>query len=41
VKDGLLKGDGVQPHHMAVIIGQLGVVVIGAPRLVRLEVPMN
>ena len=41
MKDGLLNGDGVEPDHVAVIVGKLSVVVIVAPRMVGLEVPMN
>jgi len=40
-KRGLLNGDGVEPHHMAVIVGQLRVVVIVGPGMVRFEMPMN
>jgi hypothetical protein len=41
MKQGLVNGDGVQPHDVAVIIGQLGVVVILASRMVGLEMTMN
>jgi len=36
-----LNGDGVEPDHVAVIVGELSVIVTVAPRQVRLEVPMN
>lgn len=41
MKRGLLNGDGIEPDHMTVIVGELSVVVIVAPRVVRLKMPMN
>ena len=41
MKDSVLDADGVEPLHMAVVIGQLSVVVIVASRMVGLEMPMN
>ena len=41
MKGGLLNGDGVEPDHVAVIVGELSMVVIMARGMVRLEMPMN
>jgi hypothetical protein len=41
MKRGSLNGDGIEPDHVAVIVGELSMVVIVAPGMVRLEVPMN
>ena len=41
MEGGLLDGYGVKPDYVAVIVGELSVVAIVAPRVVRLEVPMN
>ena len=41
IKRGSLNGDGIEPDHVAVIVGELSVVVIVATGMVRLEVPMN
>ena len=41
MKESVLDADGVEPLHMAVVIGQLSMVVIVAPRMVGLEMPMN
>jgi hypothetical protein len=41
MKGGLLNGDGVEPDHVAVIIGKLSMFVIVAAGMVGLEMPMN
>ena len=41
MEGGLLNGYGVKPDYVAVIVGELSVVGIVAPRVVRLEMPMN
>jgi len=41
MEGGLLNGYGVKPDDVAVIVGQPSVVGIVAPRMVRLEMPMN
>ena len=41
MKESVLDADGVEPLHMAVVIGQLSVVVVVAPRMVGLEMSMN
>ena len=41
MKDGLLNDCGVEPDHVAVIVGKLSVVVIVASRMMRFQVPMH
>ena len=41
MKDGLLNGAGVEPHHVTVVVGEFCVVAVVASRLVRLEMSMN
>jgi hypothetical protein len=41
MKDGLLNGAGVEPHHMTVVVGEFCVVAVVASRVVRLEMSMN
>ena len=41
VKRGLLNDEGVEPHNVAIIVGELRVVVIVAPGKVGLKMSMN
>jgi hypothetical protein len=41
MKEGLLNGAGVEPHHVAVIVGEFCVVAVVAFRVVRVEMSMN
>jgi hypothetical protein len=41
MKEGLLDGAGVEPHHVTVVVGEFCVVAVVAFRVVRREMSMN
>ena len=41
MKRRLVNGDDVEPNDMAIIVGQLGMVVIVSPGVMGLEMSMN